>query len=108
MKSSLILRGAGLLWAALLVAPVEARAANGVSVSRSQQTLVTTGMIASEVRQLLGRPMHDARYRNAPGPIWTYNVIDPLFGRTQFDIEFGPDERVLATLERVIGGTCGL
>ena len=107
MKSS-FLRGAGFWLAALLLASVEARAANGVSVSRSQETLVTTGMIASEVRQLLGRPMQDVRYRNATGRIWTYDVIDPLFGRTQFDIEFGPDERVLSTLERVIGGTCGL
>ena len=93
------------LLAALVSSYSDARAANGFSVSRSQETAISTGMSLPEVEQRLGRPARAVRYRNAPGPTWIYDVIDPLFGRTQFDVEFGPDERVLSAVERVIGGT---
>lgn len=43
-----------------------------------------------------------SRYFNTPGPVWTYEVVDPLFGRTEFNIEFGADERVMAKGEVVI------
>ena len=60
-------------------------------------------MSTSEVQQLIGRPDRAAQYGNTPGPVWTYRVVDPLFGRTEFNVEFGGDERVLAKGEIVIG-----
>jgi hypothetical protein len=99
------LRVIGCLLATLVSSQTDARSGNGFSVSRSQETAISTGMSLREVEEQLGRPARAVRYRNAPGPTWIYNVIDPLFGRTQFDIDVGPDERVLSTVERVIGGT---
>jgi len=34
-------------------------------------------------------------------------VIDPLFGRTEFNIDFGSDEKVISKGELVIGGIGG-
>ena len=62
-------------------------------------------MSASDVRQLLGGPARAVQYRNAPGPVWAYDVLDPLFGKTEFLIDFGPDEKVITAVERVYGGT---
>ena len=103
MTSSFILRGTGCVLAALLVSSIDARAAGGFWVSRNQEASITIGMTASEVEQRLGRPRHNVQYRSAPGPLWSYDVIDPLFGKTQFDIEFGADGRVLSASENVIG-----
>ena len=81
----------------------EAQAASGFTVTTSRESVVAIGMSTSEVEQLLGRPARAVRYRNTPGPVWTYRVVDPLFGRTEFNIEFGSDERVMAKGEVVIG-----
>lgn len=35
--------------------------------------------------------------------MYTERVVDPLFGRTEFNIDFGVDERVLAKGGIVIG-----
>ncbi|MEO8135435.1 MAG: hypothetical protein ABI831_15815 [Betaproteobacteria bacterium] len=103
MKSEFNLRRTGLLLAGLVLISAEARADNGFTVTTSRENVVAIGMSTSEVRQLLGRPARDVRFGNKPGPVWTYTVVDPLFGRTEFNIEFGADERVMAKGEIVIG-----
>ena len=97
------LRLIGALAAALALSSAAAHANNGFTVSSSQENAIVIGMTASEVQRLLGRPASIDRYRNAPGPTWTYRVLPALFGKTVFHIEFGPDERVIAKGETVIG-----
>jgi hypothetical protein len=101
MKTNL--HSAGCLLAALVLSSSVAQADNGFTISTSRENAVALGMSASEVRQLLGKPARAVQYRNTPGPIWTYNVVDPLFGKTEFNVEFGADERVIARGEMVIG-----
>ncbi len=103
MTSKSNLRLTGWLLAGHALSSAEAQAGNGITVSTSEQNAIAIGMIASEVRQLLGRPASAVRYRNAPGPTWTYKVLAAPFGRTDFYIEFGPDERVISKGEMVIG-----
>src|SRR4051812_33279067 len=96
-------RFTGWLLAGLVLSSAEAQAANGYAVSTNQENAIAIGMSASEVQQALGRPARTAHYFNAPGPTWTYTVIAPLFGRTEFNIDFGSDNRVIAKGEMVIG-----
>jgi hypothetical protein len=96
-------RLSGCLLAALVLSSAIAQADNGFTISRSRENAVAIGMSASEVQQLLGRPARAVQYRNQPGPTWTYKVTDPLFGKTEFNIDFGPDQRVIAKGEMVIG-----
>jgi hypothetical protein len=91
------------LLAALVLVSVWAQADNGFNIARDREDAVTIGMSTSEVRQLLGRPARAFTYRSAPGPTWTYGVIDPLFGKTEYNIDFGVDERVISKGEMVIG-----
>ena len=101
MKSNL--HSTGCLLAAFLLGSAVAQADNGFTISTSRENAIALGMSASEVQQLLGRPARAVRYRNSPGPTWTYRVTDPLFGKTEFIIDFGPDDRVIARGEMVIG-----
>ncbi len=103
MESEFNPRFAGWLLAGLAAISAEVQADNGFTVTTSRESAVAIGMSTSEVRQLLGRPARAVRYGNSPGPVWTYRVVDPLFGRTEFNIEFGADEKVLAKGEVVIG-----
>lgn len=103
LKPELVPRLAGWLLAGLVLIAAEAQADNGFTITTRRESVVAIGMSASEVRQLLGRPARAARYGNTPGPVWTYRVVDPLFGRTEFNVEFGADERVMAKGEVVIG-----
>ena len=103
MKSKSSLSLTGWLLAGLVLSSAESHAANGSTLSASEETAIKIGMSASEVRQLLGKPVRAVRYRNAPGPTWTYRVLGAPFGRTEFDIDFSPDEKVISTAERVIG-----
>ena len=89
--------------AGLVLISAEAPAQNGYTVTTSRESVVAIGMSMSEVRQLLGTPARADQYRNTPGPVWTYRVVDPLFGRTEFNVEFGSDGRVIAKGEIVIG-----
>ena len=93
----------GWLLAGVLSVLTEAHAQNGFTVTRSRENAISIGMSASEVQQLLGRPARAVQYRANPGPVWTYTVVDPLFGKTEFHVEFGTDQRVIATGEMVIG-----
>ena len=101
MKSNLHPRGC--LLVALVLTAAVAQADNGFTITTSRENAIALGMSASEVQQLLGRPARAVRYRNSPGPVWTYRVVDPLFGRTDFNIDFGPDDRVISKGEMVIG-----
>ena len=103
MKSRFNPRFTGLLLAGLVLSSAEAQADNGFTITTSRESVIAIGMSATEVRQLLGRPARAVRYPHAPGATWTYKVIDPLFGRTEFNIEFGPDDRVITKGEMVIG-----
>jgi hypothetical protein len=94
----------GWLLAGLILSSAAAQAANGFSISTSQENAVTIGMSASEVLQLLGRPERTARYANVPGPTWTYNVIGAIFGKTEFNIDFSADEKVISKGEWLVGG----
>ena len=101
MKSNI--RLIGCLLPALVLSSAIAQADNGFTISRNRESAITIGMSPSEVQQLLGRPARAVRYRNSPGPTWTYKVTDPLFGRTEFNIDFGADEKVISKGEMVIG-----
>jgi hypothetical protein len=103
LKAEFVPRLTGWLLAGLVLIAAEAQADNGFTITTSRESVVAIGMSTSEVLQLLGRPARAVRYGNTPGPVWTYRVVDPLFGRTEFNVEFGADERVLAKGEVVIG-----
>ena len=89
MKSEFDPRLTGWLLAGLVLISAAAQADNGFTIATSRENVVAIGMSTSEVQQLLGRPARADRYRNMPGPVWTYRVVDPLFGRTEFNVEFG-------------------
>ena len=103
MKSEFNLRLTLWLLAGLALVSAEVHANGGFTVTTSRENVIAIGMSTSEVQQLLGRPARAVQYGNAPGPVWTYGVVDPLFGRTEFNIEFGADEKVIAKGEVVIG-----
>src|SRR5690349_12300778 len=103
MKSGKRARLIGWWLAGLVLISVEAHAESGFTITRSQESAITVGMGTADVQRVLGRPERAVRYRNAPGPIWTYRVVDPLFGKTEFNVEFSADDRVIATGEVVIG-----
>ena len=103
MQAELSPRVTGWLLAGLVLISAEAQAQSGFTIATSRENVVAIGMSTSEVQQLLGRPARAVRYGNTPGPVWTYRVVDPLFGKTEFNVEFGADERVMAKGEIVIG-----
>ena len=103
MNSEFNPRPIGWLLAGLVVISAGAHADAGFTITTSRENVIAIGMSTAEVQQLLGRPARDVRYRSSPGPVWTYRVVDPLFGKTEFHVEFGPDDRVMAKGEVVIG-----
>src|SRR3984957_5439096 len=70
---------------------------------RAQEAAITVGMGATQVRQILGRPDHVLRPKNAPGPTWIYHVMAPPFGdMTEFDVNFGSDGKVVSVGTRML------
>jgi len=70
---------------------------------RAQEAAITVGMSATQVRQILGRPDHVVRPKNAPGPTWIYHVMAPPFGdMTEFDVDFAPDGKVARVGTRML------
>ena len=62
---------------------------------RAQESAITVGMSATQVRQILGRPDHVVRPHNAAGATWIYHVMAPPFGdMNEFDVDFGSDGKV--------------
>jgi outer membrane protein assembly factor BamE (lipoprotein component of BamABCDE complex) len=90
------------LGAALLVGVCSAYAAAGFVVTASQETLVKVGMSRAEVRNALGRPAHNVKYRAEPGRTWTYGVLgNPEHTQVKvFDVDFSADDKVLSFGER--------
>ena len=88
-----------LLAAGLLAAAAAARAAGGYIVTPNQESLVSAGMTASEVKQALGRPARQLHYRNEPGLTYTYQVIG--YKDTVFDVDFDANGRVASVGERI-------
>jgi outer membrane protein assembly factor BamE (lipoprotein component of BamABCDE complex) len=86
------------LGAALLLSAIAAQAAGGFVVNAKDEARVSVGMTRDEVRQALGRPAHNLKYRNEPGRTWTYGVV----GSTDkvFDVDFSADGKVLTMGER--------
>lgn len=77
-----------------------AQAASGFWVNPGQQALVRPGMSMAEVRQTLGHPTQNIKYRNQPGRTFTYKVMGTL--DTLFDVDFDADGTVLSTNERIV------
>jgi hypothetical protein len=83
---------------------VVAHAASGYSITPGDESSISIGMTDAEVRDRLGPPAHIRQYPNRPGPSWTYEVRGAPFGRTDFDIDFGADGKVVTTFEKLYGG----
>ena len=77
-----------------------ALAASGFWINQTQEVLVTPGMSMPQVRQALGHPTQFIKYRNQPGPTFTYRVIGTL--DTLFDIDFDANGQVVSTNERIV------
>jgi hypothetical protein len=77
-----------------------AQAASGHNVTPQQEEQIRPGMSTSEVQRLLGRPMENIRYRNAPGPIWFYDVIGMIVPvPTIFEVAFDAEGKVISARE---------
>lgn len=87
---------------ALLLSFAAAHAAGGFTVTPAQEKLVTVGMTASEVKQVLGRPALTEKFRNEPGPTLSYNVMGGARETALFDVDLGADGRVASLSERIV------
>jgi hypothetical protein len=94
-----------LLTAVLAFSAAAAQAAVGYSITPNDEARISVGMTEAEVQQNLGPPARTRRYPNTPGPSWTYEVRGAPFGRTDFDIDFGADGKVVTTFERLYGSS---
>ncbi len=88
-----------LMVAGLACGAVAAQAAGGVTITHAEEALVSPGMGMDQVQQALGRPAQLMKYRNEPGPTYTYRVSD--VEQTLFDVDFSADGRVLSMNERM-------
>lgn len=93
--ASRLMAAAGFAFCAAL-----AQAASGFWVSQSQEASVTPGMSMAEVRQALGHPTQSIKYRNQPGPTFTYRVLGTV--DTLFDVDFDANGQVVSTSERIV------
>jgi hypothetical protein len=82
-----------------LFAITMAQAATGYTVTSNQETQVIPGMSSEQVRQALGQPDRHVKFRNEPGPTWTYRLVGER--NTLFDVDFGADGKVASTSERM-------
>ena len=92
-----------LLIAALASSIASAQAAAGFWIVPSDEARIAVGMTEAEVQQRLGQPARTRRYANMPGPSWTYEVQGAPFGRTDLEVDFGADGKVITTSERLYG-----
>jgi outer membrane protein assembly factor BamE (lipoprotein component of BamABCDE complex) len=90
--------------ASLVLGLVAAHAAKGYNVVEGQGNQIQEGMSSSQVEAILGKPSRIFNFRNEPGPVWSYNVVDmsPLFDETQtvLEVDFGPNGRVVSVMRR--------
>lgn len=61
---------------------------------------VVAGMEEGEVRRMLGKPAKMMTFARKQETDWDWNYIDPPTRDMQFTVTFGPDGRVLRTLNR--------
>ena len=61
---------------------------------------IVPGMEENEVRRMLGKPTKMMTYQLKQETDWDWNYIDPPTREMQFTVTFGPDGRVLRTLNR--------
>lgn len=61
---------------------------------------IVPGMDENEVRRMLGKPAKVMTYQLKQETEWDWNYIDPPTREMQFTVTFGPDGRVLRTLNR--------
>lgn len=96
IKNSLV--GLSLLGAAVL-----ALAAKGYIVTPKELVAVKPGMTSAQVRDLLGRPAHSLKFRNAQGRTWIYDVNEVNIPNTHtvFYVDFGAENKVVSTSERI-------
>ena len=92
-----------LLIAGLASSAAAVQAAAGYWITPSDEARISVGMTEAEVRQLFGPPVRTRHYPNRPGPSWTYEVRGAPFGRTDFNIDFGADGKVVITSEYLYG-----
>jgi outer membrane protein assembly factor BamE (lipoprotein component of BamABCDE complex) len=92
-----------LLAGGLVLGMASVHAASGYTIRHHQEQMITAGMTADEVRQVIGSPITRVQYRNEPGPTWSYHVADvtPAFpnSQTEFDVSFGANGRVASAAE---------
>jgi len=84
---------------AIGAAPALAAEPGGFQVTKAQQDLVRAGMSTDEVRQAIGQPSRVYKYRNEPGPTWTYNVVGENCA-TVYEVDFGTDGKVIKAKQR--------
>ena len=84
-------------------AALMALAANGYTVTPKQAVTIKPGMTSAEVRALIGRPAHSLKFRKDPGRTWIYDVNEANIPNTHtvFYVDFGADNKVVATSERL-------
>ena len=61
---------------------------------------IVPGMDEHEVRRMLGKPAKMMTFKLKQETDWDWNYIDPPNREMQFTVTFGPDGRVLRTLNR--------
>ena len=61
---------------------------------------VVPGMDENEIRRMLGKPAKMMTYKLKQETDWDWNYIDPPTRDMQFTVTFGPDGRVLRTMNR--------
>lgn len=84
----------------LLLGFAAAHAAGGFTATPDQEKSIAVGMTTSEVQQALGRPAITEKFRNEPGPTWSYNLIGFANEPTLLDIDFGSNGQVASVSER--------
>ena len=57
-------------------------------------------MDENEIRRMLGKPAKMMTYKLKQETDWDWNYIDPPTRDMQFTVTFGPDGRVLRTMNR--------
>ena len=61
---------------------------------------IVPGMDENQVRRMLGKPAKMMTFKLKQETDWDWNYIDPPNREMQFTVTFGPDGRVLRTLNR--------
>jgi hypothetical protein len=93
--------------AGLVVVAGATQAASGYVIDRGDEQLISPGMTAQHVREVLGPPSKEIQVRNAAGPTFVYTVAGR--GDFVFDVDFGPTGLVASAGERMVplGGGSG-